>query len=40
MAENSTSLEIRSARLKDTPRSEDLKATTSPVARLLAWLRA
>ncbi|VTT87110.1 hypothetical protein DM2_3148 [Halorubrum sp. DM2] len=29
-----------SVRLKDTPRPEDLDATTSPVARLVDWLRA
>ncbi len=40
MAESKTILENDAARLKDTPRPEDLEATTSPAARLLAWLRA
>ncbi|WP_256470650.1 MULTISPECIES: hypothetical protein [Halorubrum] len=29
-----------SVRLKDSPRPEDLDAATSPVARLVEWLRA
>ncbi|WP_277424140.1 hypothetical protein [Halorubrum sp. CSM-61] len=40
MAEIKTILKSDSARLKDTPRPEDLEAATSPAARLLAWLRA
>ncbi|WP_256402256.1 hypothetical protein [Halorubrum salinum] len=40
MAEAKTTLETSTARLKDTPRPEDLDAATSPAARLLAWLRA
>ncbi len=40
MAKTKTILESDTVRLKDNPRPEDLKEATSPVARLLAWLRA
>ncbi|MGQ3327626.1 MULTISPECIES: hypothetical protein [Halorubrum] len=40
MATNTTNIERGPDRLKDTPRPEDLEATTSPAARLLAWLRS
>jgi len=40
MADIKTIPESGSARLKDTPRPEDLKEATNPAARLLAWLRA
>jgi hypothetical protein len=39
MPKNNMNLETGPARLKDTPRPEDLKAATSPVALLLTWLR-
>ncbi|WP_280586119.1 hypothetical protein [Halorubrum sp. Boch-26] len=37
---NKTNRESGPERLKDNPRPEDLKAVTSPAARLLAWLRS
>jgi len=40
MATNTSNLESGPARLKDSPRPEDLEAVTSPAARLLTWLRS
>jgi len=40
MATNTSNPESGPARLKDTPRPEDLDAVTSPAARLLTWLRS
>jgi len=40
MPTNTSTHESGPARLKGTPRPEDLEAATSPAARLLTWLRS